>query len=67
MGYSGWIYLVLWYDAKGEHRQKWADRPSAEEDFTKKVQAGYSARLCHFLPGEEYYWDGDEITLMESL
>lgn len=67
MGYSNWVYLVYWYDSKGEHRQKWADHASAEKDFTEKVQAGYSARLCHFLPGEEYYWDGEEITLVETL
>lgn len=67
MSYRNWVYLVYWMTEDGEHCKEWTLYASAEKDFTEKVQAGYSAKLCRFLPGEEYYWDGEEITLAETL
>ena len=54
-------------EADGEHCKEWTLYKSAEDDFTEKVQAGYSARLCRFLSGEEYYWDGEEEVIAETL
>ena len=67
MAYSNWVYLVYWNEFDGEHCREWKFYASAEREFTEKVQAGYSARLCRYLPGEDYYWDGEEITLAETL
>lgn len=66
MNRRNWSYFVYWMEEDGEHCNEWIFYESAEKDFTEKVQAGYSARLCHVLPNE-CHWDGEEQILMETL
>lgn len=67
MNYRNWIYLVYWTEADGEHCKEWTFYKAAEDDFTEKVQAGYTAKLCRFLPGEDCHWDGEEEIIAETL
>lgn len=67
MSYRNWVYLVYWTTEDGEHCKKWTLYASAEKDFTEKVEAGYPAKLCHFLPGEDYYWDGEKQIIAKTL
>ena len=66
MSYCNWTYLVYWTEADGEHCKEWKLYKSAENDFTEKVQAGYAAKLCRFLPDEDCYWNGDEVVIAET-
>jgi hypothetical protein len=54
-------------ESDGEHCREWTLYTYAKKDFTNKVQAGYSTRLCRFLPGTDSYWNGEETTLEETL
>lgn len=67
MSYKNWRYLVYWKEEDGEHCKEFRSFEEADREFTEKVQQSYATWLCRFLPGEDYYWDGEEITIKEAL